>query len=666
MRSGSPRSAAISGRDRPADWFIAWTSVLTGICLPLEFLWTLPGQRAYLTWSGIARSYLLGFIGCLFLAGAIVLITKTINWTLLLLRRPAPVCLWTQLHSAAAWSAASFVCAEAINRWASSFSEQFRMPANTSGTIIAIATAALVLWSERRGDVAGNSLRKEFTGYFAVGGSTVAGIALAVVLFAGKDHRNETLAADSLSESSRNPRPNIVLVTVDTLSALHSSLYGYSRDTTPGLETLAQKATVFHNFYANSNFTTTAVASIHTGMRPWRHQVYSLIGWIPQSLGKQTIAPRLQRYGYETVCFVSNPNADPRHWGGNFGFNMRTSLHGGTSLERSLSPMLAWKEANWYRSRLHFPFSLAESLDKRMGAENKTGLMWAFPSEQVYDRAAAYLQKRKPSSDSPPLFLWVHTFPPHDPYLPPAAFQRHYNAGNSFLSAAEQHRFLSGWYDSSRQNEVDILRDRYDEQVRYADNRLMQFLDKLDTLLPPQKTLLVVTSDHGESFEKGFIRHTGPLLHEALIKVPLLIRYPGQSKGSVVDSPAEQVDLLPTILAEAGLDIPAELEGRPLGPMHTPSDAASRNTVWSMSVDSNPSIDRLSRYTVAGIQGNLKYVAAMEQGWFAWERLFDLASDPNELNDLAASRLLEVADFRQAFLQQLAGAESFRMRTGFP
>jgi hypothetical protein len=85
-----------------------------------------------------------------------------------------------------------------------------------------------------------------------------------------------------------------------------------------------------------------------------------------------------------------------------------------------------------------------------------------------------------------------------------------------------------------------------------------------------------------------------------------------------------------------------------------------------MSIDSNPSIDRLSRYTVAGIRGSLKYNAAMEQGWFLWEKLFDLASDPDELHDLAASRLIEVADFRQAFLLQLAEAESYRLRTGFP
>ena len=107
---------------------------------------------------------------------------------------------------------------------------------------------------------------------------------------------------------------------------------------------------------------------------------------------------------------------------------------------------------------------------------------------------------------------------------------------------------------------VDAERDHYDEAIEYLDAELEQFVNALWRSPKSQNTLLVLTADHGESFERGFLNH-GDDLYESSIHVPLVIKFPGQQKGERLFFPVQSIDIAPTIVETAGIAVPTWMDG---------------------------------------------------------------------------------------------------------
>jgi len=227
-----------------------------------------------------------------------------------------------------------------------------------------------------------------------------------------------------------------------------------------------------------------------------------------------------------------------------------------------------------------------------------------------------------------PFFLFVHLHEPHDPHEAPAPFQNKYAPSGRPADRARVAKFFYRRYPPDMQPLVDAERDHYDESLEYLDSEI----GKLVTVLEKNtaNTLLLVTGDHGESFERGFLNH-GEDLYESSIHVPLLIRLPGQKAARRVDVPAQSVDIAPTILASAGIAAPVWMDGVALENI---AGIEERETIAVNFKD--PAQGKVYKLpTRAAIRrGAFKLIVSCDSGR---AELYDLVRDPAEENNLARS-----------------------------
>jgi arylsulfatase A-like enzyme len=171
-----------------------------------------------------------------------------------------------------------------------------------------------------------------------------------------------------------------------------------------------------------------------------------------------------------------------------------------------------------------------------------------------------------------PFFAWLHLFPPHDPYLPPRPFKGMFNESTKMRSYKEQEHLIEESYQylfkrqrfpDEMRSAVNQMKDYYDEFVTYIDNEFKRFIQELDKR-DFENTIIILTSDHGESFEHGYFTHGGPYLYEQVTHIPLIIREPGQQQGKIIKETVEQTDIAPTILNLAGVSVPSWIDGRSL------------------------------------------------------------------------------------------------------
>ena len=440
-------------------------------------------------------------------------------------------------------------------------------------------------------------------------------------------------------------RPNIILLTIDALSAPHMSLYGYARPTTPKLAQFAQGAVTFDRAYANGNYTTPGIASILTGTPPWTNRALQLPVW-PLARTRITSLPAvLERAGYRTGYVSTNPiaGAFKQGFGGYFRF-ARTDRTGHVTLcADSLSRYLRYVCAASELSPLqelddlvtdfqHSPDNLEH--DPRLATA--PALHWLATVKR--DR---------------PIFLWIHLFPPHSPYAAPPPWLGRFDPSALDRNVASTQPHWA-WELSQLSNaQASTLEARYDESVAYADFYAGDFLERALHLLGPD-TAIVVTADHGESFTHGYGAHTGPGLYDEIIHIPLILKLPDETTGKRCDTPVQQVDIAPTLAALAGVAAPGDWAGESLldacAGTHAGEPAPER-PIFSMNFEQNPRFAALRTGSVAVIRGRWKLVHYMGALHYPYmpplhDELYDLISDPGEQQDLAAAQPAVVAQLR--------------------
>ncbi len=185
------------------------------------------------------------------------------------------------------------------------------------------------------------------------------------------------------------------------------------------------------------------------------------------------------------------------------------------------------------------------------------------------------------------------------------------------------------------------LQPRYDEALAYVDDAVGSFLKRLKQAGRFDKSVVVITSDHGESFSHAYGGHGGPELYEDLIRIPLIIKDAGQSKGARVRQPAEQADLAPTLCELTRISCPHKYEGRSLAGLSSgDADASAGPALFSMYFAKEMAQGAIAGGSVVTIEWPWKLHArlgnALPEGSAARYRLFRLDLDPMEAHDLAA------------------------------
>jgi arylsulfatase A-like enzyme len=429
-------------------------------------------------------------------------------------------------------------------------------------------------------------------------------------------------------------------------------LYGYQRPTTPFISEWAKEAVVFKRFYSADNWTTPTTMSMMTGQRPWTHMKWHyLMNNRNKSEYENSLPMVLSSNGYDVYGFVQNSYAHPETLSISKSFLLKDKSYtfhaSGQGWINRLESLLVNRPV--VQEWIFADNPLVRLLVTISGPDYKTTLV---PPDRVYDRFLEHISRVKKASletgSRRPYFAWLHVFPPHAPYLPPAPFMGLFGDAGVFNTKKSQRESgLEFDYEPERQDDVDILRKRYDEFILYSDNEFKGFMKRLSETVDLSNTIVIFTSDHGESFSHGFVSHGELHLYEQLVRIPLVIKIPGEAKGVEINMPAEQVDLAPTILELAGIEVPDWMEGRSLYPLIN-GEKLDPLPLFSMALIRNKVLDKqpITKGTFAVWEGDYKLIY-----YLAEDRrlLFNLREDPGETEDLA-DKEKEIADRLQKII----------------
>ena len=420
-------------------------------------------------------------------------------------------------------------------------------------------------------------------------------------------------------------RPNILLVTIDTLRADRLGAYGSTAGLTPALDKLAADGIVFENAIAQSSWTRPSFGSIFTSRYPSDHQatwrrlrdpsgkrisIYNR----PLRAGLPTLAGLLDAAGYLTVAINTNVQTSTT-----FGFDRGFDHF--VDLSRSLSVLTASIACRWP------PLVLAGRCAAASSVSSEYPYLSADEIEPIF---SAVVDRTERSRE--PTFLWVHLMDPHVPY-------RSHDGSGTSVGYADIERALAG--PDGRERAKALVESAYSGAIRFTDASFARMLERIDR--GGSNTVVVLTSDHGEEIlerwrsenERGpglelYYRGYGHghTMYDELLRVPLIVRLSGKkSAGTRAKVPAMHVDIAPTLLAIAGL------EARPAG-----FEPAGRDLLAIAGAQGDPA-QRVVRSegTLYGAEvkqireGRRKIIKRYADGN---EERYDLENDPRELKEL--------------------------------
>jgi len=469
------------------------------------------------------------------------------------------------------------------------------------------------------------------------------------------------------SESYLNPgqnsgSPNVIFLVFDAMSAYHLSLYGYHRKTTPNLERFAERANVYNAHYSTANFTVPGVASMLTGLCPWTHRALQLSGLIARGLTDDNLFELMgadyHRFGFSQNVYATNLMNQ-------FRSEIDDLLPSSSFSDISALPSEFFKndpltahqvDDNVLFDLIDPPGSLLFGIAQRVYFERKKRFDRDFPRgipqprnyPIVYRLEKVFEGLFKTFDSMPnPFVSYVHIFSPHAPYRAHRDFIGIFDDGWTHIRKPD-HVFSEGEaYETIEQNRV--WYDEYIANVDFEFGRLVDYLERTGLL---DNSYLVVTSDHGELLERGIKGHVTPVLYEPLMRVPLVISSPGQTRRENIDTPTSSVDLLPTLLNLAGKSIPDWAQGEILPGLG--GQGNPEREIYMLEAKSSSAFAKLSKATFAMRKG--KYKIIMYRGYEVFEEdtfeLYDLENDPEEMSDLFTSEPLLANELKDTLVKK--------------
>ena len=324
-------------------------------------------------------------------------------------------------------------------------------------------------------------------------------------------------------------KPNVVLITLDTVRADHLSLYGYSRPTTPNLDGWARQGVVFDNAIAPSSWTLPSHSSIFTGLLPHQHGA----DWSsPVDMGRWTLAEVLRSHGYDTGGFFANPYYGKAGWGMAQGFETFEDV---SALARH-NLISTWGGAHFLQP-YYYNHVRPDELDRIDASEiNRDVARWY-----------RHLSGR-------PFFLFVNYFDAHEPHLAPTPYDQRFGRISRAVTEKAARLIASDEAGGSQQQdhlseqERQSLVDGYDNSLAYLDTQVGDLLRFLASRPEWPNTIVIITADHGQAFgEHGLYGH-GNSVYRELLHVPLMVLGPGVPAGQRIAETVTTRKLFPTVL----------------------------------------------------------------------------------------------------------------------
>jgi arylsulfatase A-like enzyme len=362
-------------------------------------------------------------------------------------------------------------------------------------------------------------------------------------------------------------QPNILLVVIDTLRNDHLGCYKYFRNTTPNMDQIAKDGIVFEDFYNAGAPTGPAFTSIYTGLYPIHHKYYRFTYPNVRELDDLTFTmPEIfKTLGYTTVALDNLSNFPPhsKHWTRGYNHYINPNKNFNDNI-------------------------LAEDL-------NKKAIPWI-----------------KNHSDEK-FFFFIHYWDPHITYDQPTEYRKifHHKKGDysdlEVKNAPAGYQYVPGWGKIGEMVEektnfrgMNLSIDLYDGEIYYLDHAIGRIISALKDVNVFDDTLVIITSDHGENLMQHYNFWGHNSLHDTVIHIPLIMRYPKKFPKNVkVKGFGQHIDLLPTILDIVGAPTGIlEIDGKSLLPLlkgdkirdtifmeHSSGQRAIRTKEWKFITD---------------------------------------------------------------------------------
>jgi arylsulfatase A-like enzyme len=378
-------------------------------------------------------------------------------------------------------------------------------------------------------------------------------------------------------------RPNVLLITIDTLRADHLGAYGYKRPTSPNIDVLAREGALFERAYTYWPKTRASFIVMLTGRHP------SLNGYTQRNRVlfdfNPTLASVLKEGGFTTSAVVDNSNV-----AASLGYAKGFDTYRET-----------WEEK-----------ALPTEIDRAR----------AISSAAIQNFAAAGSDK--------PFFLWLHYVNPHAPYTPPAPYDK------AFLAGADQGPrlqrvadYMGGVHRSLAVKGRDRLGyyvGQYDGEIAFCDAEVGRVLDALRSSRHAANTIVILTSDHGESLgEHGYYFDHGANLMDPCLRIPFIVKGPGVPPASRNKALVSTIDFVPTVLDAVKVSYPPDLGGLSFWPVAQGGKPPRRERLFAQN----------DRGHWGTHDGRFKLVGQPEKAGTLRYSLFDRQADPGETRDVA-------------------------------
>ena len=409
--------------------------------------------------------------------------------------------------------------------------------------------------------------------------------------------------ASSARIDTGNAGVNVLLVTVDTLRADHLSAYGYPRVTSPNIDELATRGVVFDVAFTYWPKTRGSFAALFTGLYASQHGLTVRERDLPDF--NQTLAETLRDAGYRTAAALDNGNLDAA-----LGFAQGFDIY----------------EQTWH----------VKDSDELSRTDTITRFGESFLAS---------------SDDERPFFLWLHYVNPHTPYEPTDEALAHFRDDGVIPRGPELAR-VTGYYGGVNKKHVAVdgenywgdYVDRYDAEILVSDEHVGRVLKALDESEHAGTTLVVFTSDHGESLgEHDYYFDHGFDLFNPSLRIPLILSFPGVlPAGERVSGAVSSLDVFPTILDLAQVSYPSGLEGNSVLPLARETTTRLHEQMFFQN----------DRHQMAISNGRLKLVHYPEDRF----ELYDMYRDPTEDDDRYPGSESRITPFK-------AELSSFRTQT---
>jgi len=444
------------------------------------------------------------------------------------------------------------------------------------------------------------------------------------------------------SESKKVRKPNIIIFSFDTLRADHLSCYGCDNKTSPAIDAFAKDAVLFTNTISQASFTAPSHMSLFTSLTPAVHKVNNPNDGDPDIFnclneGITTLPMILQQQGYRTIGM---------HGGGcvssEFGFDRGFDSY-----------------TNDFFFNFHTPY---------------------FQPQRIMPTIQEHVRKSKETGQ--PLFLFLHHFLCHHPYIhAPESIQ------TSFLKKPVKGLPTSrddllknkdpGWgvYDEdSFWRDIDLSNPEhkrhvialYDGGILYADTIFQQLLDILKEEGCYRDSLIILTSDHGEEFNEHGGNMHGRLFIEQL-HVPLIVKFPQDRYAeTIIERPVRIIDIMPTVTDQLGITISQPIQGSSLLPLLSGEKGEPARTIASYALIYKGPDTAEQETAVRLVDNGYVYSNQAWNGQSEW--LFDERADPAEQRNLVggipllakkmSEQATELLRENQAFSEKLSDKET--------